>query len=195
MREARPLGTHIDAFFPHAVERSPEAVLGRLLTALGRVSDDLGLIRARGRFSCYGGGWSVWSDDGTVSGEGPDGLSISVYLCVVEFTSVERFVAVARPDLGIHWALRRVFEVVASAFGAGGHLAVAPGGFGHTDRAGDSALAGAGFADVCECLQRVIGSPARSWAALEAGAGQWYLSAPQAEEFTAAGGDGDPASV
>jgi hypothetical protein len=97
---------------------------------------------------------------------------------VVEFTSLERFGAIERPDQGVHAALRRVFEAAASGFAAGGWLAVAAGGFGDTDRAGDLALAGAGFAEVCKCLEAVIGPPARSRGALEAGLGGWYL-APQ----------------
>ena len=146
--------------------------------ALSRVGAELALIRDRGRFSSDDAGWSLRSDEGTITGKGPFGLSISVYLNVVEFTSVERFGTVERPDLGIHMALRRVFEVIADEFGAGGRLAIAAGGFGDTDRAGDLALAGGGFAEVCGCLEAVIGPPARSWAALEAGELRWYLSAP-----------------
>ena len=179
--ERRPVGTHIDCFFPHAVERTLEAVRARLDAAVSKLGDELAAIRNRGRFSAAGEGWSLWEDEGTITGEGPSGLSISVYPAVAEFTSVERFGAVERPDQGIHTALRRVFEAVAAGFGAGGRLAVAAGGFGDTDRAGDLALAGAGFAEVCECLESAIGPPARSWEALEAGAGSWYLIAPDAE--------------
>ena len=56
-----------------------------------------------------------------------------------------------------------------------GKLAVAAGGFGDTDRAGDLAMAGAGFPEVCGSLAAIIGPPARSWEALEAGSGGWYL--------------------
>ena len=56
------------------------------------------------------GGWSLWDDEGTITGEGPSGLRIRVYPAVVELTSLERFGAVERPDQGIHTALRRVFD-------------------------------------------------------------------------------------
>ena len=80
------------------------------------------------------------------------------------------------PDLGIHLALRKVFEGVAAAFGARGRLAVAAGGFGDTDKAGEIAISAADFAQVCACLEAVIGTPARSWESLEAGTGAWFLS-------------------
>lgn len=184
------MGSHIDAFFPHAVERSPEAVRAKLDAALSGLEADLALIRDLGRFSVGGGGWSLWSDEGTVTGEGPSGFRIRVYPAVVELTSLERFGAVERPDQGIHAALRRVFEAVAAAFGGGDRLAVASGGYGDTDRAADLALAGAGFAEVCVCLEAVAGSPARSWAVLEVGERGWYLSAPDAEPVTAADSGG-----
>ena len=129
------MGSVINGFFPHSVERSPEAIRARLENALGGLSDDVDAIRNRGRFSMGGGGWSFWCEEGTVTGEGPCGFSISVYVSVVRLTSVERFGAIERPDQGIHVALRTVFETVAAAFGGGGLLAVAAGGFGDTDHA------------------------------------------------------------
>jgi hypothetical protein len=179
------MGTHIDGFFPHTVERSLNAVRARLDAALSGLGQDLAAIRGRGRFSAGGGGWSLWYDEGAVTGQGPNGLSISVYPAVAEFTSLERFGAIERPDQGVHAALRRVFEAVASEFGGGGRLAVAAGGFGDTDRAGDLALAGAGFAEVCGCLEAVIGLPVRQWEALEVGLGGWYLSVLDAEPSAA----------
>src|SRR5260370_19438494 len=122
--ERRPVGTHIDCFFPHAVERTLEAVRARLDAAVSKLGDELAAIRNRGRFSAAGEGWSLWEDEGTITCEGPSGLSISVYPAVAEFTSVERFGAVERPDQGIHTALRRVFEAVAARVGAGGLRAV-----------------------------------------------------------------------
>src|SRR5262245_40907848 len=107
------MGTHIDAFFPHTVERSPEAVRERLSSVFGDLRDELAAIRERGWFSTGGGEWWLVAEDGTVSGEGPGGFSISVYPAVAELTSVEQFGAVERPDLGIHSAMRRVFEAVA----------------------------------------------------------------------------------
>jgi hypothetical protein len=178
------IGTHIDAFFPHSVEPSPEAVRKRVVAAFGNLKEDLEAIRVQGRFSPCCGEWWLVSEDGIVSGEGPSGFFITVYPSVVEFTSVERFGAVEQPDLGIHFALRRVFEAVAFEFGARGRLAVVAGGFGDTDKAGQLAIGGAGFAEVCGCLEVVIGAPARSWEALETGAGAWYLSG-QAEPFYA----------
>ena len=180
------MGSHIDAFFPHAVARSANAVRARLDAAVSELWPELALIRERERFSPGSGDWSLWSDEGTITGEGPSGLSISVHSTVAELTSVEHFGAVQWPDQGIHGALRRVFEGVAAAFGAAGRLAVASGGYGGTDRAADLALAGAGFAEVCGCLEAVAGPPARSWAVLEAGKCGWYLSAPGA---AADGGD------
>jgi len=171
------VGSHIDAYFPHSVERSPEAVGRRLAEAFGDRHDDLAIIRERGRFSSGRGDWWLFLDeDGTVRGEGPSGFLIAVYPCVAEFTSLERFGAVERAEQGIHGALRRVFEAVAAAFGAGGRLAVASGGYGDTDRARDLAAAGRGFAEVCDCLPAVAGTPARSWEALEAGDAGWYLA-------------------
>ena len=107
----------------------------RLDAALSGLEADLALIRDLGRFSAGGGGWSLWSEEGTVTGEGPSGFRIRVYPAVVELTSLERFGAVERPDQGIHTAIRRVFEAMAAAFGGGGRLAVASGGYGDTDRA------------------------------------------------------------
>jgi hypothetical protein len=148
----------------------------RLATIFETLQEELYAIVERGRFSAGGGDWWLSADEDEVRGEGPNGFSISVYSAVIEFTSAERFGAVESPDLGIHIALRRVFETVAAGFGAGGRLAVAAGGFGDTDQANDLALDGCGFAEVCGCLEAKIGPPARSWEALEAGSGFWYLS-------------------
>jgi hypothetical protein len=178
-KERARLGTHIDAFFPHAIERSPEVVRSRLLTALSSLEAELALIRERGRFSAGSGDWFFSSDEGTITGEGPAGLSISVYPTVVRFTSVERFNAFERPDQGIDVALRQVFEVTAATFGAAGRLAVAAGGFGDADQAADIAFDGGGFTDVYACLEAVVGTPARSWVELESGLHGWYLSAPE----------------
>jgi hypothetical protein len=174
--EDASVGSHIEAYFPHTVARSPEAVRKRLAQVFGDRQDDLTVIRERGRFSSGSGDWRLAVDeDGTVRGEGPSGFLITVYPAVIEFTSLERFGAVERPEQGIHAALRRVFEGVAAAFGAGGRLAVAAGGYGDTDRARDLAAAGREFAEVCECLAHVAGVPARSWEALETGPAGWYL--------------------
>jgi hypothetical protein len=170
------MGTHIDAFFPHCIELSPVVVQEWLAALFGGLQDDLATIRERGRFSPGAGDWWIVADGDTLYGEGSSGFSIRVYSAVIEFTSVERFGALEYPDWGTHVALRRVFEVVAAGFGGGGRLAVAAGGFGDTDRAGDVAFNGGEFADVCRCLEAVIGAPARSWEALEAGSGAWYLS-------------------
>jgi hypothetical protein len=172
------MGTHIDCFFPHTVERSPEAVRERLAAVFGGLKCEADLLRARGRFSAGGGDWWLVVEGVGVTGEGPCGFSVSVHRAVAVFTSLERFGAVERPDQGTHGALRRVFEAVAAAFGAGGRLAVAAGGFGATDRANDVAASGAGFAEVCGCLEADICEPARSWEALERGEGGWYLSVP-----------------
>lgn len=172
------MGTVTNGFFPHSVERLPEAIRARLENALGGLSDEMDAISNHGRFSAGEEGWSFWCEEGTVTGEGPCGFSISVYVGVVRLTSVERFGAIERPDQGIHVALRTAFETVAAAFGGSGLLAVAAGGFGDTDRADDIALAGGKFADVCKCLEGAIGPPARSWSELEAGEGNWYLSIP-----------------
>jgi hypothetical protein len=170
------VGSHIEAYFPHAAEQSPDAVRERLAVALCDLQDTLALIRERGRFSSGCGDWLLWVDEaGNVHGKGPNGFLITVYPAVVEFTSLERSGAVERADQGIHLALRRVFESVAAAFGAGGRLAVASGGYGDTDRARDLAAAGRGFKEVCDCLASVAGAPARSWEALEAGPAAWYL--------------------
>jgi hypothetical protein len=177
------MGTHIDGFFPHAIERSPDFVRTRLAVTLGGLGDDLAIIRERGRSSAGGGDWSLLrDDDGTVFGEGPSGFSIWAYPMVVEFTSVERFGAIQHRDQGIQDALRRVFEAVAAGFGGVGWFAVAAGGFGDTDEAGDLALAGARFVEICACLTAKVGPPVRSWEALEAGRGQWFLSAPAVEQ-------------
>ena len=72
------MGSHIDTFFPHCVERSLVAVRARLDSALGPLGDELALIRDRGRFSTDAGGWSLWDDEGTITGEGPSGLRIRV---------------------------------------------------------------------------------------------------------------------
>ncbi|MCI0455925.1 MAG: hypothetical protein L0Z62_02960 [Gemmataceae bacterium] len=170
------MGTHIDGYFPRVVERSAETVQARLTAVFADLADDLAVIRERGRFSSGGGGWWVAEDEGRLFGEGPGGFSISVYPAVIEFTSVERFAAIDSPVLGIQEPLRRVFAAVAARLGAGAALAVAAGGFGDTDRAGGLAAEGASFADVCRSLEAVIGPPARSWEALEAGVGLWYLS-------------------
>ncbi len=180
------MGSHISVFFPHAVERSPDAVGARLDLALSGLQADLALIRDRGRFSTGIGGWNLRFEDATVTGAGPSGLSILVFPTVVELTSLERFGAVERPDQGIHTALRRIFEKLAAAFGAGGQLAVAAGGYGDTDRASDLARAGAGFAEVCGCLQKVVGPPAPHWSVLELGLCRWYLSVQDAEPCAAA---------
>ena len=128
-KERARLGTHIDAFFPHAIERSPEVVLARLRTVLNSLESELALIRERGRFSAGSGDWSLLNDEGTIIGEGLAGLSISVCPAVVKFTSVERFSSVERPDQGTTHTLRRVFEVTAAAFSSAGRLAVAAGGW------------------------------------------------------------------
>jgi hypothetical protein len=170
------VGSHIDAFFPHTVERSLDAVRERLAAVFTARKDDLSLIQQRGRFSSDGGDWWLVVDaDGTVWGEGPSGFSIVVHPAVVEFTSLERFGAIEWADQVIHEALRRVFEGVAAAFGAGGRLAVASGGFGDTDLAADLAGEGRGFKVVCDALVSAAGLPARTWAALEAGSAGWYL--------------------
>jgi hypothetical protein len=187
------IGTHISAFFLHSVEPSAEAVRERLIRTFGDLKQDLDAIRERGRFSTGCADWWLIEDDGIVSGEGPSGFSIAVYRDVVEFTSLERFGAIEQPALGIHMQLRRVFEVVAAAFGARGRLAVVAGGFGDTDKAGELAIGGAGFADVCGGLQLAIGIPARSWEELEAGEGAWYLSRPAEPVATAEDGLGGTA--
>lgn len=170
------MGSHIEAYFPHTVQRSPEAVRECLLRGLRERQDDLALIHERGRFSADRGDWSLYEDeDSSVRGRGPCGFSIDVYPAVVEFTSSERFGAVERSEQGIHTALQRVFESVAAAFGAADQLAVAAGGYGDTDEARDLAATGRGFPEVCECLTRVAGIPARSWEALGAGANEWFL--------------------
>jgi hypothetical protein len=170
------MGSVIDAYFPHTVERSLEAVRERLARVFSDRQDDLAVIREWGRFSAHHGDWRlVVEEDGTVRGEGPSGFLIAVYPAVVEFTSLERFGAIERGEQGIHAALRQVFEAVAAAFGAGGRLAVAAGGYGDTDLASDCAIAGRGFKEVCDCLSSAAGSPARSWEALEAGLAGWYL--------------------
>src|SRR5262249_26317189 len=120
----------------------------------------------------------------------PRGMWVAVHPAVVKLTSLERFGAVERPDLGIHTALRRLFQAVAAAFGAGGRLAVAAGGDGDTDRASDLAWTRAGVIEVWGCLEAVIGSPARSGATLEGGSCGWYLSALDTEPSTAADGGG-----
>lgn len=161
-QRSNTIGTHIDAFFPHSVDPSPAGVRERLAAAFGDLKEDLDAIRERGRFSANCGEWWLVVEDGIVNGEGPSGFSILVYPAVVEFTSMERFGAVEQPDLGIHLALRKVFEAVATTFGACGRLAVAAGGFGDTDKAGELAIGGASFEQVCRCLEVVIGPPARS---------------------------------
>ena len=171
------MGTHIDSFFPRTAEQSLEAVRARLDRAFSGLGDDLAAIRDRGRFSQDQGDWFLWNDEEAIEGEGPGGFCIRVYSQLVMLTSVERFGAITHPDQGIHLALRRVIEVVSEELGGHGLLAVAAGGFGDTDEAGDLALSGAGFPEVCDCLQRVIGPPARSWEALQAGLGEWYLGA------------------
>lgn len=169
------MGTSIKAYFPHGTEQSPEAVRERLAVALSDQQIALALIRERGRFSTHRGDWRLWvKESGSVCGEGPNGFLINVYSAVVEFTSLERFGAVALADQGVHVALRQVFQSVAAAFSAD-RLAVAAGGYGDTDRASDLAAAGSGFKELCESLERVVGPPARSWEALEAGAARWYL--------------------
>lgn len=182
------MGTHIDAFFPHAIERSPEVVRARLHMALNSLEAGPARIRERGRFSAGSGDWSLLYDEGTITGEGPAGLSISVYPAVVKFTSVERFSSVERPDQGTTHALRREFEVTAAAFSSAGRLAVATGGFGDTDQAADLAHAGTVFTDVCGCLEAVLGPPARSWKELESGSHGWYLCIPLAEPGPAPNG-------
>jgi hypothetical protein len=168
------MGTHIDGFLPYATDRSLEAV-GKLLNAVfDGLQSDLALIRERGRFSKQTVNWWLTSDESTLTGEGPCGFSIVVYPMVIAFTSVERFGAIEHPDLGIHTSLRRVFETTAMSFGANDRLAVAAGGFGDTDRAADIAAGAGRFADVCGCLETVIGPPALTWDALETGAGNWY---------------------
>ena len=132
------MGTHIDCFFPHTVERTLQVVRTRLDLVMGELGDDLAHIRDCGRFSKGREGWSLWEEnDSTIQGEGPSGLSLSVNLKVAELTSVERFGAVQCSDQGLHAVLRRVFEAAAAGFGGGGRLAVAAGGFGDTDRASD----------------------------------------------------------
>jgi hypothetical protein len=183
------VGSHIEVYFPHTVERASTAVRGRLANAFSDRQDDLALIQARGRFSADRADWRLFVDeDGTVLGEGPSGFQINVYPLVVEFTSSERFGAVERGEQGIQAALRRVFESVATAFGARGRLAVASGGYGDTDRARDLAVAGHGFKEVCACLVSIAGDPARSWEALEAGAGGWYLAGQPEQDASAFGG-------
>lgn len=171
------MGTHIECFFPHAVVRSIDSVHARLDATFARLGDDLLTIRERGRFSNQDARWSFWeSDDEGISGEGACGFDIDVFRAVVLFTSLERFSAIQLGEQGISAALRRVLEAVAGAFDASGHLAVAGGGFGDTDGACELAMHGAGFAEICRCLEAAIGPPARSWEALEADLGDWYLS-------------------
>ena len=67
-KERARLGTHIDAFFPHASERSPEVVLARLRTVLNSLESELAPIRERGRFSAGSGDWSLLNDEGTIIG-------------------------------------------------------------------------------------------------------------------------------
>jgi hypothetical protein len=149
----------------------------RLSKVFSDRQDDLALIQIKGRFSAERGDWRLLvEENGTVFGDGPCGFQIMAHRAVIEFTSLERFGAVERAEQGIHAALRRVFEGVAAEFGAGGQLAVISGGYGETDRARDLAAAGQGFKEVCECLNSVAGDPARSWEALENGAGGWYLA-------------------
>ena len=177
------MGTHIDGFFPYTVERSQEIVRLRLDAVFRDLTNEINAIRERGQFSSdSGGGWWLVNDQNFINGEGPSGFCISVYPAVVQFTSVERFGAIECPDTGIHTALRRVFEAVAAGFGSPGQLAVAAGGFGDTDKAGDLALSGAGFIEVCACLEAVIGPPAWSWEGLQSGSGFWYLK--NAEAFS-----------
>jgi hypothetical protein len=177
------MGTHIDSFFPHTVDRSVGVVLTQLSAVFNRLSNDLALIGERGRFSHEKGKWWLVTDGERIYGEGPNGFSISVYAEVVEFTSIERFGALEYPDLGIQKSLQRVFEAVASSLGPGGELAVAAGGLGDTDKAADRAAEGASFAEVCHCLEVVLGPPARSWGELELGSYRWYLES-QAEQST-----------
>ena len=66
------MGTHIDTFFPHTVERSLEVVRKRLTLAFGDLRDDLAVIRERGRFSANGGDWWLVAEGGTVSGRGAE---------------------------------------------------------------------------------------------------------------------------
>jgi hypothetical protein len=168
------VGTHIDSFFPCIVERTVGAVLARLSEVFSDLADVIPLIRERGRFSADVGEWSVKEAEERIYGQGPAGFRIRVYSRVIQFTSLERFGALELPDQGIQEPLHRIFEAVASALGTG-ELAVAAGGFGDTDHAGDLAHDGESFAEVCRCLESVVGAPARSWQELESGAGQWYL--------------------
>jgi hypothetical protein len=173
------LGTHIDGYFPRTVERCAETIRTRLSEVFAGMTGDLMAIRNGGRFSATSRDWYVVEgDERNIWGEGPSGFSINVYPRVVEFTCIERFGAIAGPEYGIPEALRRVFAAVAAGLGEGRPLAVAAGGFGDTDRAGDLACDGAAFTEVCASLEAVIGPPARRWKDLEAGTGDWYLSVP-----------------
>jgi hypothetical protein len=178
------MGTHIDCFFPRTVDRSIDVLLARLLAVFGQLSNDLALIRERGRFSREKGEWRLVADGAKITGEGPSGFSISVYSRVIKFTSVERFSALEYPDLGIQESLHRVFEAVAFSLGRNGELAVAAGGFGDTDKAHEIAAQGRSFEEVCQTLEVEIGAPARNWEELESELGQWYLASP-AESGTA----------
>lgn len=173
------MGSHIDVFFPHDVEQTVDAVQARLEPTFRDLTDDLALIRSKGRFSKDIGDWSLRFEEGYVCGEGPSGLLISVYSAVVQLTSLERFGAVARPDQGIQDSLRRVFEATANAFGARGRLAVAGGGFGETDLAGDLAFEGASFDEIARALEKTFGhAGARTWEAVDGNTAYWYLSNP-----------------
>jgi hypothetical protein len=155
------VGTHIDSFFPRAVERSVDEALARLSSVFDGLTDDLAVIRERGRFSTDRSEWSLVEDNGEISGEGPSGFLITIYSQVVKFTSVERFGAMENPDFGIQEPLQHVFAAVARSLGTG-VLAVSAGGFGDTDHASDLAAQGQSFANVCRRLKSVIGPPVRA---------------------------------
>lgn len=167
------MGTHIEVYFPHAGERSPAAVRQRLTRAFDLRTHDLvtlGVIRPSAA-------WHVTSNPrGIVFGDAPLGFSIFVYASVAELHSLLRFETLSQVGGEVSNALRRVFEAVATEFGAGGRFAVAPGGHGGTDSAHDLAIDGADFDQVCERMETTLGPPARSWAELAAAERAWYRS-------------------
>ena len=172
------MGTHIESYFPRAVEPTLGAVLAQLSQVFTQLEPDLAAIRQRGGFSQGTAPWSLFQTDTGIDGEGPCGFSILVFPQVVEFTSIERFGTLESREHGIHESLRRVFEVVAASLGSSGEFAVAAGGFGDTDHACALAADGASFGEVRDRLEARLGPPARSWRELETGPGLWLLRGP-----------------
>lgn len=168
------MGTHIQAFFPHAVAVSMESIETVLHETTRRLESDFAAIHERGHFSTDDSGvWGLYADSKVIGGEGPSGMGIEFYAAVALGKSVERFATIASGDFGIAAPLRRVFTEWSIAFGGNGELAVAAGGMGDTDRAADLALEGACFSEVCRCLQLTLGPPAETWD--EAVASGWVL--------------------